>query len=178
MSELPGRKAMMLFSDGLRIQSESGKSRADGVYAFLQDLVDTANRSSVVVYTFDTRGLRTNGLQASDRYDEITENKRNEKTAERLANFNQTQDGLGLFANQTGGKALINSNNLNCGMERVLEEQSGYYLLAYQPDTDTFDPAKRRFNKLEVKLKRPGLKAAYRSGFFNSIDTGSGPRRR
>lgn len=173
MSELPGRKAMMLFSDGLRIQSESTKSRADGVYAFLQDLVDTANRSSVVVYTFDTKGLRTNGLQASDTNNEITEKKRDEKTAERAVNFNQTQDGLAYFANQTGGKALLNSNNLDFGMERVLEEQSGFYLLAYQPDTETFDAAKRRFNKLEIKLKRPGLKVSYRSGFFNSAGNNS-----
>ena len=174
MSELPGRKAMMLFSDGLRIQSDSTKSKSDGVLSYLEQVVDTANRSSVVIYTFDTRGLRSLGLQAVDTNNELTEKKRDEKVAERLVNFNQTQDGLAYFARQTGGKALLNSNNLNFGMERVLEEQSGYYLLAYQPDSDTFDPAKRRFNKLEVKLKRPGLKAAYRSGFFNSVDSGPG----
>jgi hypothetical protein len=49
-----------------------------------------------------------------------------------------------------------------------LDEQAGYYLLAYQPDGDTFDPSKRKFNKLEVKVTKPGLKASYRSGFFNT----------
>lgn len=171
MSELPGRKAMMLFSDGLRINSESTKARGDGVLSRLQEAVETANRTSVVVYTFDTRGLKSLGSQAADTNNEITEKKRDEKVAERLVNFNQGQDGLAYFAKQTGGKALLNSNDLNGGMERVLEEQSGFYLLAYQPDTDTFDPAKHRFNKLEIKVTRPGLKASYRSGFFNSTNT-------
>ena len=39
---------------------------------------------------------------------------------------------------------------------------------AYVPATETFGPAKRKFNKLEVKVRQPGLNVAYRSGFFNS----------
>jgi len=171
MSDLPGRKAMMLFSDGIRI-SGSGNGRADTVKAFLEQVADSANRASVVVYTFDTKGLRPMGFQASDNLVETHETKRDEKSAERLINTQGSQEGLTYFAGQTGGKALINSNDLNGGIERVLEEQSGYYLLGYLPDTDTFDPAKRRFNKLEIKVKRAGLKASYRSGFFNSTDGG------
>ena len=72
------------------------------------------------------------------------------------------------LAHQTGGKALLDSNDLNGGIQRALDEQSGYYLLGYVPDAETFDPSKRRFNKLEVKINRPGLLASYRSGFFNS----------
>lgn len=170
MNELPGRKAMMFFSDGLRIKSDSTKSRSDGTLSALQSLIEYANRSSVVVYTFDTKGLTNLGSQAMDTNNEITEKVRDEKTAERQIKFSSSQDGLAYFAERTGGKALLNSNNLNFGMERVLEEQSGYYLLAYLPDAETFDPAKHRFNKLEVKVKRPGLKASYRSGFFNTTE--------
>lgn len=171
MSELPGRKAMMLFSDGIRIRG-SGNGRADTVRAFMQQVIDSANRASVVVYTFDTKGLRPMGFQASDSLVEAHESKRDEKSAERQINTEGSQEGLTYFAGQTGGKALINSSDLNGGIERVLEEQSGYYLLGYLPDADTFDPAKRRFNKLEIKVKRAGLKASYRSGFFNSTDGG------
>lgn len=168
MSELPGRKAMMLFSDGFRI-SGSANGRSESTLAFMRHVIDSANRASVVVYTFDTKGLRPMGFQASDNLVETYETKRDEKSAERLINTQGSQEGLTYFAGQTGGKALINSNNLNGGIERVLEEQSGYYLLGYQPDADYFDPAKRKFNKLEVKVTRPGLKVSYRSGFFNSI---------
>jgi len=62
----------------------------------------------------------------------------------------------------------LNSNDLNGGIRRSLEEQSSYYLLAYVPSSETFDASKRKFNKLEVKVRRPGLKVAYRSGFFSS----------
>ena len=69
MSELPGRKAMMLFSDGLRIKSESSKvQELTGCFRYLEQVVDTANRSSVVIYTFDTKGLRSTG-PAGHRYE-------------------------------------------------------------------------------------------------------------
>jgi VWFA-related protein len=168
MNELPGRKALMLISDGMRIHSGSNKSGAGRTYDYLQDVIDFANRSAVTVYTFDARGMQTGNIQASDITYEIIDGHRQQKVAERVVDFKEKQDGLELFADRTGGKALLNSNNLNFGMERVLEEQNGYYLIAYQPDTDTFDAAKRRFNKLEVKVKRSGLKANYRSGFFSS----------
>jgi hypothetical protein len=55
-------------------------------------------------------------------------------------------------------------------MRRVLADQSSYYLLGYQPDNETFDPKKNKFNQLEVKVTRPGLKVRYRSGFFGVTD--------
>ncbi len=168
MNELPGRKMMMLFSDGFAIRSDANKSRSSMVYQYLQDLVDFTNRSSVVVYTFDTRGLQTSALTASDSTYEIIDGHREAKQLVRLNDFRSNQDGLAYYAGQTGGKALLNSNDLNGGIQRALEEQSGYYLIGYMPDADAFDPAKRRFNKLEVKVTRPGLNVSYRSGFFNT----------
>lgn len=175
MKALPGRKALMLFSDGIRISSTSNKSSADSVRDYLLELIDFANRSSVVVYTFDTRGLQSLGLQAQDTNNEFHSAKMTQKLAERFDNFNDAQDGLAVFANGTGGKSLLNSNDLNYGIQRVLDEQAGYYLLGYLPDGDTFDVQKRRFNKLEVKVKRPNVKVSYRSGFFNSVADGNSP---
>ena len=168
MNELPGRKSMMMFSDGLRVGSESTLSRTDSVLARLRTIADIAYRSSVVVYTFDTRGMQSLDYQASDNTTEMHEKIRDEKIAERIANFKAGQDGLAYFAAQTGGKSLFNSNDISGGLQRVLDEQTGYYLIGYIPDSETFDPIKRKFNKLEVKVKRPGLKVSYRSGFFNS----------
>jgi len=51
----------------------------------------------------------------------------------------------------------------------MLNDQS-YYLIGYQPDDETFDPKTRRFNKLEIKIKRPGTRVRYRSGFFGVTD--------
>ena len=168
MNELPGRKVMMLFSDGIQLNSDTVKSRSSAVYGILQDLVEYANRSSVVINTFDTRGLKSMSIQASDSTYEIIDGHRGQKERMRTEDFHAAQDGLVYLAKQTGGRALLDSNDLNGGIQRGLDEQSGYYLLAYVPEAENFDPSKRRFNKLEVKVRKPGLRVAYRSGFFTT----------
>ena len=168
MNDLPGRKVMMLFTDGITINSDTVKSRSSVAYEMLQGLAEYANRSSVVVYTFDTKGLKSMSIQASDSTYEIIDGHRATKERLRTDDYKATQDGLVYLARQTGGQALLDSNDLNGAIQRALDEQAGYYLLAYVPAADNFDPAKRRFNKLEVKVRPPGLKVAYRSGFFST----------
>ena len=70
---------------------------------------------------------------------------------------------------RNGGFDVKNNNDLSGGVRQILDDQS-YYLVAYEPDADTFDPAKQKYNKLEVKVKRAGAKVRYRSGFFNVAD--------
>jgi VWFA-related protein len=169
MKDLPGRKAMMLFSDGINIGDvNNNKSRAPAIFDFLQGVTDAANRSSVTIYTFDARGMQAMTIAASDSTYEIIDGHREQKVQQRTRDFREAQDGLAYLAEQTGGKALLNSNDINGGIDRALNEQAGYYLLGYVPDADTFEPGKRKFNKLEIKVNRPGLKVSYRSGFFNS----------
>ena len=73
------------------------------------------------------------------------------------------------MARETGGLAILNNNDLSGGVRRILLDQS-YYLIGYEPDSDTFDPAKRKFNSLTVKVLRKGASVRYRSGFFNVAD--------
>ena len=167
MGELPGRKSVILFSDGFKIlqRDEQGFSDGGRVLEFLRQLVDTANRASVVFYTIDARGLVTTGIGAEDNVDGSPE-RLQQILSQRSAELFDTQAGLTYLAQQTGGFAILNSNDLSGGVRRVLEDQS-YYLIGYDPDTDTFDPKTRRFNKLEIKVKNRNLKVRYRSGFFN-----------
>jgi hypothetical protein len=169
MKSLPGRKAMFLFSDGIDIKGGmNNKSRAGAVLDYMQEVADVANRSSVNVYTFDTRGMASMMINASDNTYEVIDGNREQKLADRKREFNDKQDGLVYLAGQTGGKALLNSDDLNGGIQRALDEQAGFYLLGYVPDSDTFDAEKRKFNKFEVRVKQPGLKVSYRSGFFSN----------
>jgi len=174
MKRLPGRKAMMLFSDGIVIGNDSVKERGSTIFGYLEQIADDANRASVVVYTFDTKGMRSMSIGASDNTYEIIDGHRGQKETARLKDFRDSQDGLSYFADRTGGKAFLNSDNLNFGIQRALDEQAGYYLLAYVPSSENFDPEKRRFNKLEIRVKRPDLKVSFRSGFFSGgADTNS-----
>jgi VWFA-related protein len=171
MSELPGRKSVILFSDGFRIyESGSDDSETLGrVAEFLKKLVDLANRNSVVFYTVDARGLQTAGLSALDSPSDTTGEALATAQGTRRQTLRDTQEGLTALAEDTGGFAVLNNNDLSRGVQRVLEDQS-YYLVAYEPDGDTFDAAKRKFNKLEVKVLRKGVAVRYRSGFFNVAD--------
>lgn len=168
MSDLPGRKTVVLFSDGFKLfeTDENGFMETGRVMDFLRELIDTANRSSVVFYTLDARGLQYTGMTAADAITDTSPDAINKISSDRRDQLLDTQEGLDFLAAETGGFSVKNSNDLADGVRKVLDDQS-YYLIAYEPDSDTFDAAKRKFNKLEVKVLRKGLTARYRSGFFN-----------
>jgi VWFA-related protein len=171
MRELPGRKSVMLMSDGFRLFTEdsSGFKESSRIMDRLRNLIDLANRASVVVYTMDARGLQTLGLTAADNVAGLTVEQVDEQLSDRSEMLRDTQDGLIFLARQTGGLSIINNNDLSRGISRMLDDQS-YYLIGYQPDTETFDPKTRRFNKLVIKVKRPDVRVRYRSGFFGVSD--------
>jgi hypothetical protein len=73
-----------------------------------------------------------------------------------------SQDNLRLLAEETGGIAAVNSNSLDTTFQRIVETNSRYYVLAYYPPTH---PRDGRFHKIEVRVKRPGLKVAARKGY-------------
>ncbi|HEY0428127.1 MAG TPA: VWA domain-containing protein [Pyrinomonadaceae bacterium] len=168
MSQLPGRKSVILFSDGFQIfsKSETGLLEMSHVMDFLRELVDLANRASVVFYTLDARGLQTTALTPQDNIVDPTGEKIQQAMMERSDELFDTQQGLIFLAKQTGGTAYVNQNDLSGGVRSILDDQS-YYLVGYQPDSATFDAKTRRFNKLSVKIKRPDVLIRYRSGFFS-----------
>lgn len=171
MSELPGRKSVILFSDGFKMfeTDANGLQESGPVFDFLQQLVELANRSSVVFYTVDARGLQYTGFTAADSISDANPESMNAAGQSRRDQLHDTQEGLSFLADETGGFAIQNVNDLGGGVRKILDDQS-YYLIAYEPDPDTFDAAKRKFNKLEVKVLRKGASARYRSGFFNVAD--------
>jgi len=174
MGQLPGRKAVILFSDGFKLFSRKGVNTR--VQDALRMLTDTANRSGVIIYTMDPRGLDAPMLSAQDSTYGLTEDQVDALLEERSQDFFDTQQSLRAIAARTGGFSIINQNNLTKGIERILDDQKGYYLIGYKPDGDIFDIEKRRFNNLTVKVKRPGLRVRYRSGFFGMTDAEARPQ--
>ena len=71
------------------------------------------------------------------------------------------REGGELIARQTGGFQIRNSNSY--GFDRIMQDQSGYYLLGYRPSDETFN---RRFHHIKAKVKRSGMKLRTRYGFF------------
>ena len=67
MQELPGRKSVLLLSDGFKLFVQEGGFRTNSrILQRLYSLVDLANRASVVIYTMDARGLQFTGMTALD----------------------------------------------------------------------------------------------------------------
>ena len=168
MNTLPGRKSVMLLSDGfplIRRDRRGTPSLSSGIYDSLRRLTDLANRASVVIYTVDAKGLTVPGLNASDDVAGLSNDQVSRRLRNRFRRITDSQDGLRYLADETGGFAVINNNNISKSIRRVLNDQS-YYLIGYQPEEETFDPKTRRFNKINIKVGRKDTKVRYRSGFF------------
>ena len=170
LRELPGRKSILLISDGFRIYNLEDSSRNYLALEKLRRLIDEAGRASVVIYTMNATGLQTLGLTAADNPGggDVQEM----LSSRRSAAF-ETQQGLDYLAQQTGGIAIKNNNDLSNGIRRVLEDQRGYYLIGYRPDNSTFDPktGRRTFHKLSLKVTRPGkFNVRMRNGFLGFSD--------
>jgi VWFA-related protein len=191
MAYLPGRKSMVFMSDHLPVEDQdelnfmrdvrSGggvKDNAnpiDGVpgddpsnidlqgpnySAALRKIAEKAIRSSVVIYSVDTQGLQTTGLTAADRF---------YGTGPQFANVIRNRslllwsrrEGSDLIAKQTGGFQVKNSNSYE--IDRIVQDQSGYYLLGYRPTDETFN---RKFHHIKAKVKQSGMTLRTRLGFF------------
>jgi VWFA-related protein len=193
LERLPGRKSIILLSDGFKLFTslrQDSKPRGDDnrigikerdtpstspntlILGALKKLTDSANRASVVIYTMDTRGLQSFALTAEDNVADASPDQIEQQLLDRKQNYLDTQAGLAYLARLTGGFPIQNENDLNKGLQRVLDDQSGYYLIGYRPDDSTFDPKTGRpnFHKITVKVKRGGLKVRSRSGFFGVSD--------
>jgi VWFA-related protein len=173
MKELPGRKSVVVFSGGFRIYRDPGEPNdslnSARIVESLRRLTDQANRASVVIYTMDARGLATTGLTAADYFTPKPGSAPDfSATADRRKELLQNQEGLAYLAEQTGGIFIHDTNDLAGGVERILEDQKGYYLIGFRPPDEAFQPAqgRTRFNRFEVKLRRAGLSVRTRAGFY------------
>lgn len=174
LKDLPGRKSILLVSDGFRIYKVDDPSKDYLALERLRRLVDQANRASVVIYTINATGLQAFGLTAVDSTGDRTPQQIEEQLTNRRNTAWETQEGLDYLARETGGIPIRNTNDLSGGIKRVLADQRGYYLIGYRPDNSTFDPrtGRRAFHKLSLKITRPGnFNVRMRNGFFGLTDT-------
>lgn len=175
MRTLPGRKAVVLFSDGLPIYSGDGGDAVRRAEQ-LRRLADYATRAGVVIYTVDARGLVNPDFIGAN--EDVAPERTSELRAGRAQSLWESQNGLNFLAEETGGTFTRNNNDIATGLRRAFEEQRGYYLIGYRPSDDAFEGGVRRFRKLEVSVKRPGLRVRSRKGFLDvSDDVLAQPRR-
>jgi VWFA-related protein len=179
LRRLPGRKSIVLFSEGLKIPP--------AVQRLFLGVIDAANRANVSIYTMDAAGLRAESPQATIR-DQVNQAAGGGKgilgssggsvpLTKALENNENVlrqdpHNALGELAQDTGGLLFENTNNLRQGFDRVESDLHNYYLVGYTPINETYDG---RFRAIEVKVKRPGVTVAARKGYFAVRDAGGMP---
>jgi VWFA-related protein len=83
----------------------------------------------------------------------------------------ETYTVLSYLAQRTGGMFERNRNDLGTSIERIMQDQQGYYLIGYRPDESSMTAnGLRRLHDLKVKVKRSGLKVRSRAGYFGVSD--------
>ncbi len=140
VEKLPGRKVVTFLSRGMLYNPRL--PYAEVLRERVDKLIATANRAKIAIYTLQLRDLNPAG-------------------------GNQGNDRLISIARDTGGRAIYNTNDLRVGFADVMEENRGYYLLAYNPGAE----AAGRPHQLQVRVKRPGLKVLARTQAFASEAT-------
>lgn len=160
LNNLPGRKVMLVISESLAMLQDD---------RYVEQIGDHANRASVVIYGLDPRGLPTLQLTAADNTGNLTPQQISQVPFDRATRYFESQSGLYYLAQQTGGLFFHDNNDLGGGVRKVSADSSGYYLIGYQPDADTFRSRTRQsvFRKLQVRVKRKGLHVRSRAGFFS-----------
>ena len=181
LGRLPGRKSLVLFSEGISIPP--------AVHRLFIGVIDAANRANVSIYTIDAAGLRTESDQlriadsvkaaasagintgyAADGGTGGAMTDRLEVNEYMLRSDPQT--GLGQLAQETGGLLFNSSNNLRTAFDRVESDLRNYYMLGYTPVNTTFDG---RFRNIQVKVKRPNVTVSARKGYFAIRNPGGVP---
>jgi len=145
LAAMPGQRYLVLISPGFIYASDG--------WEFSQ-VVDQAIRSGVFVNTLDARGLYTPDLgdiaQPNVEPDPTVVGIRR---SWQLASQAAQRDLLAYLAADTGGYALLNSNDLEGGLRRVASAPEAYYYLAFAPHNLKFDG---KFHSIKVTLRNKG----------------------
>lgn len=178
LERVPGRKTVFFLSDGFSLRGRDRQPlRARDV---LRDVTEEANRAGVVFNTIDVRGVvDPTGIEAADNVlpenviDPAAPSGTSRVVADRANLIQETRNGLFFLANETGGRFYKESNFLDAPIRRALNAEKGYYLLAYEPDDETFKG--KKFHRIEIRLKQSDLRVYTRAGFYGVEDRGLSP---
>jgi hypothetical protein len=147
----------------------------------LQSTISEANRANVSIYAVDARGLFTSNTlaaagealrqAAATSHQQMTSPGGRAVTREEVmiadtAESSLRMDVQGALANlavSTGGALIGNTNDLRTGLERVVQDLSGYYELVYSPTNREYDG---RFRRIALKVSRPGVTVQTRTGYY------------
>ena len=106
----------------------------------MKDAIAEATRADVSFYGVDARGLGAGLDEAIDIGGVPVDDPDFQAPTSLIQNeVRRAQDNLRVMSEQTGGFAIVNQNDLNAAFERIVEDNSSYYVLGYYPSNDKRD---------------------------------------
>lgn len=170
LKNAPQRKLVFFLSEGLA--TPFGTRTGDA----LRELADKASRSSVVFNTISAKGVTVPGMLSAQ--DEVlpgiingTDNTL-AATEGRLDEERMLNQGMSYLAYATGGE-FSRQNYLDVAISKILASQTGYYLVGYEPDDETFKG--KDYHKIDIEVSKPELRVVSRKGFYGRTDKESQP---
>jgi VWFA-related protein len=162
LAPLPGRKVVYFISDGFPFEM-----RRSNMGETLRRVTDAAARAGVVVYTLDARGLTAEVSGVPDASSDAAPDPAGQLSAGSLNDATARQEPLRLIAEETGGRALLNTNALSDALAKAFKETSVYYLLAWRPESR--EQRGHKFQRIEVSVReRADLSVHVQRGYYTT----------
>lgn len=186
LAAFPGRKNLIWFSGAFPIDFLADPALANPFVTAanneqeFHETTDLLAHSQVAVYPVDARGLINAPMYDASRSGaEFVRNP--QRFSRELMKFNQSQAEehmtMQQLAEDTGGQAAFNTNDLATAVERAIAAGSNYYTLAYSPADKNWNGGFRKIRvTLTGSLAAAGYKLAYRRGYY--ADNPEKPRAR
>jgi VWFA-related protein len=122
----------------------------------IQRATRALNNAQVALYSVDARGLI--GAFTYDR------------GRARVVTLSMVYDNLDILtitADETGGRAFYNTNDLARSLHRALDDAGHTYVLGYYPSHGRWDG---RYRQIRVRVTRPGVEVRHRRGYFATLE--------
>jgi len=160
LGQLNEKKSLIYFASGLRLNGVNNQAQ-------LHATINAAVRAGVSLYPVDARGLVAQAPlgDASQGSPGGIAMYNGGSFMAATTNFQRSQDTLYALAADTGGKALLDYNDLTAGIVQAQKGMSSYYLIAYYTSNDKLDG---KFRRIKISLNN-GMAANldYRQGYFS-----------
>jgi VWFA-related protein len=188
------RRSVVLFSEGIEMDTSDliGEDKRPGAggqqlrhesarYASVilddwQAMVDAARRANVALYTIEPRGntMGEDIMQSTVARDPVTGRPMAPANLGVLRETQRGQGSLRTFATETGGVAVVGTDNLSDGFRRIVQANSSYYVLGYRP-ADT--PRDGGYRKISVTVGVPDVGVVARKGYYAIAEDSKADRR-
>ena len=174
------RKTVLFISEGIDydISDPFNNRSATAVLDEMRGAIAAAARSNVSIYTVDPRGLTSGSddtIETGIFADQVPNTYQGDRdapaqpqsrpavgTGNLRTELQLAQDSLRTLADETNGFAAVSTNDFASAFERIVSDNSAYYVLAYYPPSNKRDGT---FHRIEVRTSRPGLRVRARRGY-------------